>query len=247
MINITRNERVVHLEIDVPPVNVLDAEALQEMAGKLKELAGDDTIAAVLVSGEGRCFSAGASVEDHEPAKAPGMIGALAEVCKGLAEFPAATVALVHGPCMGGGMEVAMFCDFVVADPSAQFGVPEITLAFFPPFACAELPRLVGRQNASYLALTGEAIGAEQALSMGLVQKILDQDAWVKIEKKFNRLSLPVVRLTKQALLKGTGGVDHKGLQWQCDKFLDDLYKIEDVGEGIASFAEKRRPQWKNK
>ena len=247
MINITRNERVVHLEIDVPPVNVLDAVALQEMAGKLRELEGDESIAAVLVSGAGRCFSAGASVEDHEPAKAPAMIEALADVCKGLASFPAATVALVHGPCMGGGMEVAMFCDFVVADPSAQFGVPEITLAFFPPFACAELPRLVGRQNASYLALTGEAIGAEQALSMGLVQKIMDRDAWPKVGVKFNRLSLPVVRMTKQALLKGTGGVDDEGLKWQCDKFLSDLYQIEDVQEGIASFAEKRRPQWRNR
>lgn len=247
MINVNRNDRVVHLSIDVPPVNVLDAEALQEMAGKLQELADDETIAAVLVSGAGRCFSAGASVEDHEKDKAPGMIGALADVCKGLAEFPAATVALVHGPCMGGGLEVAMFCDFVVADPSAQFGVPEITLAFFPPFACAELPRLVGRQNASYLALTGEAIAAEQAQAMGLVQKILEKEAWVKIEKKFNRLSLPVVRLTKEALLKGTGSVDDDGLAWQCEKFLNDLYNIEDVGEGIASFAEKRRPEWKHK
>jgi len=247
MINISRTDRVVHLEIDVPPVNVLDAAALQEMAGKLKELAGDETIAAVLVSGAGRCFSAGASVEDHEVEKAPGMIGALADVCKALATFPAATAALVHGPCMGGGMEVAMFCDFVVADPSAQFGVPEITLAFFPPFACAELPRLVGRQNASYLALTGEAIGAEQAQAMGLVQKIMDKDAWPKVEVKFNRLSLPVVRMTKQALLKGTGGVDDEGLAWQCKTFLNDLYKVDDVSEGIASFAEKRRPQWKHR
>ena len=247
MINITRNDRVVHLAIDVPPVNVLDAAALREMADKLEELEQDETIAAVLVSGAGRCFSAGASVEDHEKAKAPDMIGALADVCKRLAQFPAATVALVHGPCMGGGLEVAMFCDFVVADPSAQFGVPEITLAFFPPFACAELPRLVGRQNASYLALTGEAVDADKALGMGLVQKIMDQDAWPKVGVKFNRLSLPVVRMTKQALLKGTGGVDHDGLAWQCKKFLDDLYKTEDVAEGIASFAEKRRPEWKHK
>jgi len=242
MINITRTDRVVHLAIDVPPVNVLDAAALQEMADKLEELADDESIAAVLVSGAGRCFSAGASVEDHEEEKAPDMIGALADVCKRLAQFPAATVALVHGPCMGGGLEVAMFCDFVVADPSAQFGVPEITLAFFPPFACAELPRLVGRQNASYLALTGEAIGAEQAQAMGLVQKIMDKDTWPKVEVKFNRLSLPVVRMTKQALLKGSGGLDVEGLKWQCKKFLEDLYDIEDVQEGIASFAEKRRP-----
>lgn len=243
MIVVTRSERVVRVEIDVPPVNVLDAAALKELNGKLQELAGDESIAAVLLSGAGRCFSAGASVEDHEKARAPEMIGALADVCGTLEALPMATVALVHGPCMGGGLEVALFCDFIVADPGAKFGVPEITLAFFPPFACYQLPKLTGRQNAAYLALMGETIDVPAAQAMGLVQKVAEKDEWGRVEKRFNRLSLPVVRLTKKALRKGLT----EGLDSQVDMFLGPLYEIEDVSEGIASFAEKRRPEWKHK
>lgn len=244
MINVTRNDRVVHIRIDVPPVNVLDAKALRELAGCLKEVAGDETIAAVLLSGAGRCFSAGASVEDHEPEHAQGMIEALADVCETLESLPMVTAALVHGPCMGGGLEVAVYCDFVVADPSATFGVPEITLAFFPPFANVRLPKLIGRQNAAYLALTGESIDVEAARTMGLVQKVLEKDSWEKMEKRFNRLSLPVQRLAKEALGRGIADGD---LGVQKDLFLNRLYTIEDLNEGIASFAEKRRPVWKHR
>lgn len=243
MINVSRNERVVRVEIDCPPVNVLDAVALRELDGRLVELAGDESIAAVLLSGAGRCFSAGASVEDHEKERAPEMIAALADVCRTLSELPMAVVALVHGPCMGGGLEVALFCDFVVADPEAKFGVPEITLAFFPPFACYQLPKLTGRANAAYLALTGDTIDAQTAQAMGLVQKMAPKDEWERFEKRFNRLSLPVVRLTKKALRKGLS----EGLDTQIEMFLGPLYEIEDVSEGINSFAEKRRPEWKHR
>ena len=243
MIDVQRTDRVVHLRIDVPPVNVLDAVALRELAERLKEVAEDKGVSALLLSGAGRCFSAGASVEDHKAEHVQGMIEALADVCTTLESLPMVTAALVHGSCMGGGLEVAMFCDFVVADPGSVFGVPEITLAFFPPFANIRLPRLTGRQNAAYLALTGESIDVDAARAMGLVQKILEKDAWDKMEKRFNRLSLPVLRLAKEALSKGP---EH-GLDVQKDLFLNQLYKIEDVNEGIASFAEKRRPEWKHR
>jgi cyclohexa-1,5-dienecarbonyl-CoA hydratase len=243
MISVTRNERVVTVAIDCPPVNVLDAKALNELNGKLQELAGDESIAAILVMGAGRCFSAGASVEDHEKKRAPGMIAALADVCKTLSELPMATAALVHGPCMGGGLEVALFCDFIVADPGAKFGVPEITLAFFPPFACYQLPKLTGLQNANYLALTGETIDVPAAQAMGLVQKVSEKDEWGRVEKKFNRLSLPVLRMTKQALRMGRT----ESLEAQTELFLGPLYEVEDLQEGIDSFAEKRRPEWKHR
>jgi len=243
MIDMQRTDRVVHLRIDCPPVNVLDAAALRELAERLKEVAVDEGVAAVLLSGAGRCFSAGASVEDHKAEHVEGMIEALADVCTTLDSLPMVTAALVHGPCMGGGLEVAMFCDFVVADPGATFGVPEITLAFFPPFANVRLPRLTGRQNAAYLALTGEAVDVDAARAMGLVQKVLAKDDWAKMEKRFNRLSLPVLRLAKEALTQGPGA----GLAVQKDLFVNHLYKIEDVKEGIASFTEKRQPEWKHR
>jgi cyclohexa-1,5-dienecarbonyl-CoA hydratase len=240
--------RVLHLKISLPPVNVIDTATCIELAQKLNEAANDDTISAVLLSGEGKCFSAGASVEEHKQEFAADMVAALTDACKALYNMPVPTVAMVHGFCFGGGLELALFCDFVVADPSAQLGVPEITLAFFPPLACSALPAIIGRQNAAHLIFTGEAVDAERALAMGLVQKIVPQEEWGKVARRFNKTSIPVLRLAKEAF--------HKGLESPADLFageisrnlfLDRLYKTEDVNEGIASFAEKRKPVWKHR
>jgi cyclohexa-1,5-dienecarbonyl-CoA hydratase len=247
MIDVRRNERVVHLVINAPPVNVLDSAVLGAVAAELERCAADDSIAAVLLSGEGRCFSAGASVEEHAADKADGMLTALLDAGSALADLPAPTVALVHGSCLGGAPELISFCDFVVADPEATFGQPEIKLAFFPPVACVQLPRIIGLQNAAWACLTGDTISAERALQMGLVQRILARDEWDQVDKAFNRLSVPVLRLAKEALRQATGGVCRETLDGVKQLFVDELYKLEDVEEGMASFAEKRRPEWKHR
>jgi cyclohexa-1,5-dienecarbonyl-CoA hydratase len=247
MIDVVRNERVEHLVLDAPPVNVLDTALLGELKTELDRCAADDGLAAVVLRGEGRCFSAGASVEEHKKDPAPAMLAALTDACVALAELPVPVVGLVHGPCLGGALELVSFCDFVVADPSATFGVPEITLAFFPPVASARLPRLTGLQNVAHLALTGDSVDAERAAAIGLVQQILAQDEWEKIDKRFNRLSAPVLRLAKRALREATGGPDRPSLEAMNRLFIDELYEIEDVNEGIKSFEERRRPEWKHR
>ena len=244
MIDVERNERVTHLVLDAPPVNVLDTALLAELTRALGRCAEDRSLAAVLLRGKGRCFSAGASVEEHSRDRAPEMLAGLLDTCVALAELPVPAVALVHGACLGGALELVSFCDFVVADPSAKFGVPEITLAFFPPVASVRLPGLVGVQNTAYLALTGETVDAERALAMGLVQKIAAQDEWKGVEERFNASSAPVLRLAKKALRRGSGGDDRPALEAMNALFVDELYEIEDVAEGMASFAERRRPNW---
>jgi cyclohexa-1,5-dienecarbonyl-CoA hydratase len=247
MIDAVRNDRVEHLVLNAPPVNVLDSALLGELIAELERCSSDDGLSAVVLRGEGRCFSAGASVEEHKKDKAPEMLAALADACVALAELPVPVVGMVHGPCLGGALELVAFCDFVVADPSATFGVPEITLAFFPPIACARLPRLTGLQNAAHLAFTGDSVDAERAAAMGLVQQVLPQDDWGKVEKKFNRLSAPVLRLAKEALGQATGGPDRPALAAMNQLFLDKLYEIDDVNEGIASFEERRKPEYKHR
>jgi cyclohexa-1,5-dienecarbonyl-CoA hydratase len=247
MIDVVRDGRVVHLVINAPPVNVLDARVLGELTTEIGACATDDGLAAVLLRGDGRCFSAGASVEEHTREKAPAMLGGLLEASAAMAELPMPVVALVHGPCLGGAMELVSCCDFVVADPSAKLGVPEISLAFFPPFACARMPSLSGLQNTAYAVLTGESIEAERALAMGLVQKILPQDEWNQVAELFNRLSVPVLRLAKEALMQAVGGSPRAALEEMKSVFLERLYEIEDVGEGIASFEERRKPEWKHR
>ena len=247
MIDVVRRERVVHLVINAPPVNVLDAAILGGLVERLGELETDDTVAAVVLSGEGRCFSAGASVVEHKQEQADGMLTALNAACLALPAFPAPVIAAVHGVCLGGAMELISFCDFVVAAPDAVFGQPEIKLAFLPPVACHQLPRLIGSQNAAYAILSGDNIDAERAQAMGLVQKILPRDEWGEIDDLFNVFSAPLLRITKQALAKSlTEGAaerldDFKAL------FMSELYRLEDVSEGIKSFEERRPPEWKHR
>lgn len=248
MIESERNERVLHLKLNIPPVNVIDTAACKELTEKLKEAAADETLAAVLLSGEGKCFSAGASVEEHEEKLAKEMIPAFAGACKALYEMPVPTAAMVHGFCFGGGFELVLYADFIIADPSASFAVPEVKLAFFPPLACSALPGIVGRQNAAHLIFTGDTIDAERASNIGLVQKIVEQSGWTEVARRFNKTSAPVLRLAKEAYKLGlkTPPEETEG-KITKDLFLDRLYKIEDLKEGIASFNEKRKPAWQHK
>jgi cyclohexa-1,5-dienecarbonyl-CoA hydratase len=247
MINVERRERVVHLVIDAPPVNVLDAAILGALVERLGELEDDDSVAAVVLSGEGRCFSAGASVAEHKQEQADGMVTGLVDACLALPAFPAPVIAAVHGSCLGGAMELISFCDFVVADPEAVFGQPEIKLAFFPPVALHQLPRLTGYQNAAYAILSGENVPAERAHTMGFVQKILPKDEWAEIDALFNGLSAPVLRITKQALAKSLTEGSSERLDHFRALFMSELYRLEDVAEGIRSFEERRPAEWKHR
>ncbi|MFV2071969.1 MAG: enoyl-CoA hydratase/isomerase family protein [Thermoanaerobaculales bacterium] len=247
MIDVLRRERVVHLVINAPPVNVLDSAILSELVERLGELESDESVAAVVLSGEGRCFSAGASVAEHKQDQAKGMLTALSEACLALPAFPAPVVATIHGACLGGALELVAFCDFVVVAPDATLGQPEIKLAFFPPVACHKLPRLIGFQNAAYTILSGENLTADQALAMGLVQKILPKDEWAQIDDLFNGLSAPVLRITKQALTESVDRRPAERLEVFNEMFMSKLFGLEDVAEGIASFEERRAPAWKHR
>ena len=139
------------------------------------------------------------------------------------------------------------FCDFVVAAPDAVLGQPEIKLAFLPPVACHRLPRLTGFQNAAYTILSGENLTVDQALAMGLVQKILPRDEWAEIDDLFNGLSAPVLRITKQALAGSFDERSAERLEVFKELFLSKLYDLEDVAEGIDSFENRRPPAWKHR
>lgn len=247
MIEAKRNDRVVHLSINAPPVNVMDTAVMNGLTEQIAKLAEDDSVAAVTIRGEGKCFSAGASVAEHRPGQAEPMVTALLDACTTLADAPMPVVALVHGACLGGATELISFCDFVVADPSAKLGQPEVKLAFFPPVAVYQLPRLTGLQNAAWAVYSGATIDAERSLAMGLVQQIVPMDDWGTIDAMFNGVSAPVLRLAKQALRRGAGAYDRGALEEIKRLFVDDLYKVEDVEEGINSFEERRRPEWRHR
>ena len=161
------------------------------------------------------------------------------------------TIAAVHGACLGGGMEVAIACDVIVAAKSALFGQPEIKLGFVPPYAAIRLPHLVGPSKAIEVCTTGKRYTAEEAREMGMIGYAVGDDRFSetveKIVKEIKHCSPLIIRLNKRAVKQHLFMPFAQALEGVSDLFLNTLMKTEDVLEGIASFEEKRRPDWKNK
>jgi len=160
-------------------------------------------------------------------------------------------VCVVNGPAIGGGAELAAFGDLVIATPKARFAQPEITIGVFPPLASTILPFLVGPKVALELVLTGEAVTAERALELGMVNRLVPE---AQLEQTVNELvarisghSGPVLTMAKKAILGGMGLSLREGLKHSMNIFLNELYRLEDSQEGLRALVEKRKPNWKNR
>lgn len=250
-IKLELTERVAWLTLDRPPLNVLNIAMLQELNAALDELAGNPEAAVVVLSGAGeKAFSAGVDVGDHTPDKVRPMLESFHGALRKLARLPQATVAAVDGVALGGGMELAMMCDLVVASTRARMGFPEIQLACFPPVAIAGIATVCGRPAASDLVLSGELVGAERAREMGLASRVWPVEAFDEslrglvaglAEKSPAVLKLTVQTLRKQ-LLRGFDETLHavEGV------YLEQLAKEPDMAEGLEAFMQKRKAVWKS-
>ncbi len=248
-IQFAHEANVARITLDRPPLNILDIGMMEEIAAAI-EAARD---AAVLVfRGAGpKAFSAGAAVSDHTPERVGTMLDRFHGVFRRLHHFSGITVAAVHGHCLGGGCELAAFCDFVIAAESAKFGQPEITLACFPPVAAVIFPPIMGFRRATDLILTGRTISAREAEQWGLVNRVVAESELDKALEDFlagvGKLSKPAVGLTKRALLAAARVDFEKALARVERIYLEELMKTEDAREGIAAFLEKRAPVWKGR
>ena len=146
---------------------------------------------------------------------------------------------------------MATFCDLVLASENAKFGQPEIKVGVFPPIAAVVFPYLVGRKKALELILTGETIDAKDALSLGLINKIVPleklNDAVHEMASKISANSGPVLQMTKKAMLSSEGLNFEEALRKARDIYLNHLMALEDTNEGLKAFVEKRTPVWKDK
>ncbi len=240
---------VARITLDRPPLNILDIAMMEEISAAV-DAARD---AAVLVfRGAGpKAFSAGAAVGDHTPERVGTMLDRFHRVFRRLYHFGGITVAAVHGHCLGGGCELAAFCDFVFAAESAKFGQPEITLGCLPPIAAVIFPPVIGFRRATDLILTGRTIAAREAEQWGLVNQVVAEGELGRTLEEFlvsiTKLSKPVIGLTKRAML-AAAGVDFEKALAQVERiYLEELMKTEDAREGIAAFLEKRTPIWKGR
>jgi enoyl-CoA hydratase/carnithine racemase len=161
------------------------------------------------------------------------------------------TVALVDGMALGGGCELATFCDMVVASERATFGQPEIKVGVFPPMAAVVFPKLVGRNRALELLLTGDIINASEAKAMGLINKVFPTEEFRQKADEFigklTSMSAPVLKLTKQALDGALRTNFDEGLRLVEEFYLGKLMRTEDAREGLSAYLEKRKPIWKNR
>lgn len=249
-VHVVTEGRTALVTLTRPPLNILDIAMMRELGAALTRLTGGcDFI--VFQGGGPRAFSAGAEVADHTPERVGEMLAAFHDVFRQLYRADYLTLAAVHGYCLGGGMELASFCDFVLATESSEFGQPEIKLGCFPPVALITLPRLVGPRAAYDLILTGRTIQARKAYALGLVTRVvadsaLDQEV-VSFLRELGKLSPLVLRMTRQALRERLGSEFEQELQAVEQLYLNTLMRTEDAQEGIRAFLEKRAPVWRGR
>lgn len=232
-----------------PPLNVLDIAALRSLDEVVAEVEADPGACVLVLAAEGKAFCAGVDVADHTEDRVGEMIRTFHAALSRLAGLSIPTVALVHGAALGGGMELALACDFILAREGARLGQPEIRLGVFPPYAAAVLPRRIGLSATLDICLSGRTLRTDEALAMGLVQKVLpeasfDADAAAFIDV-FAGLSPTVLRVTKRAVMESLTGTQAEALARTEDLYLNDLMTLSDAHEGLSAFLEKRTPVWK--
>ncbi len=242
---------VARLTLNRPPLNILNIAMMEEINSALDALKSKDDARLLVIDHEGRAFSAGVDIKDHTADKVEAMIEILHRMFQSLGALDLPTLAVVKGAALGAGCELATFCDMVVASDQAMFGLPEIKVGVFPPIAAAVLPRLIGRNRALEMILTGEVFGAEEARQMGLVNRVFPaegfRDKANEFIAKLTSLSAPVLKLAKRAVDRGLYVSVDEAMSKANEIYLGELMSTEDAHEGLTAFLEKRKPQWMNK
>jgi len=244
------SDGVAAVTMNRPPLNVLHNPMMDEFNRLLETTLADKNLAALVLRATGKAFSAGVDVSDHSAGKVADMIRLFHGIFRKLAATDALTIAAVQGAALGGGCELACFCDIVLASERAKLGQPEVQVGVFPPVAACVLAPQIGIKKAIELNALGGTIDGKEAHRIGLVNQAFPAEEFEKRVSEYlegiKRLSRPVVRLAKRA----TALVVRKQILEQLDAteaiYLDELMKLQDAHEGIAAFMEKRLPIWKH-
>lgn len=239
---------VGRLVIDNPPVNVLTRRVMSELRRRLDELATRDSLRVLIVSAEGRHFSAGADVGEHLPPTYEELIPEFLDTVRSLYAFPLPVVAAVRGKCLGGGFELVQAADIVVAGEGASFGQPEVLLGVLPPAACVLLPRLCRSGFAEWLVYSGDPVSAAEAHVAGLVTRVVPdgelEEAVVALAGRIGRHSAAALRIGKR-MLRGHSYSDvSNALDRAGEVYRRDLMATDDSVEGLRAFLDKRPPSW---
>ncbi len=248
-LQIHRTAGTHRLVLDTPPGNLLDNEMVDALRAAVDAAAADRSIKVVILEGAGEHFSFGARIQEHRPGEIETALPRFHALFRTLLDAAIPLIADVRGRCLGGGLELAAFCNWIFAAPDAQLGLPEIRLGVFPPLGSLVLRERVSRSVAEMLCVTGRIVSAEDALEVGLVDYVSEDpsaaaSAWIASELQPQsavalRHAMRAVRLPmREGLLRDLDAVERL--------YLDELMRTNDAREGIEAFLAKRAPQWKD-
>ena len=240
------------LTINRPPVNILNIATMEEINLALISLIDKREVKVLVITGSGeKAFSAGVDVSDHTADKVGRMLEVFHDIFRNLAKLDQVTVAALKGLTLGGGCEVAIFCDLILAADNLKIGQPEIKLSVIPPIALLLLPRIIGLRQASELLLSGKLINALEAERLGLINRVVPLNAFdEELEnfiQPFSEISLVGLKYSKQGINLGLKSSFFEDLEKLEKIYLEELMTSEDAHEGLKAFLEKRKPVWKNK
>jgi enoyl-CoA hydratase len=228
-------------------MNALNNQTRAEFAAAIAEVAADNEIKVLILTGSGKAFVAGSDIKEFSQTTpyVAHNINRLGEMVEKL-EKP--VIAAVNGFCLGGGCEIAMGCDIIIASEKAKFGQTEINIGIIPGGGGTQrLPRLIGICRAKELIYTGDIIGAEEALRLGLVNRVVPVDQLMpvakELAKKIATKSSAALKLAKTAINRGMQTNLESGLKYEYELYSLAL-SLEDRVEGVNAFLEKRTPKF---
>jgi len=247
-VEIVKANGLARLILDRPPLNVVDLATAGALAEAAAELRADSGFHAVIFETAGADFSAGVDVRDHLPDRGAAMIAEFHRACFAIAAIEAPVICAVQGRALGGGCELTLMCDVVIAAASADFALPEITLGVFPPLAAVALPRMIPHHVASEMLLTGRSLGAEEAQRVGLVNRVVPdaelRDVAEAAARAFGSFSASSLRVAKHALALSRTRPTLEEVKAAERLYNDRVLNDEDAIEGLRAFMEKRAPAW---
>ncbi len=236
-IQASRVDNSFKIELSHPPLNIIDFEMMSELSDALDEASSASLL---ILSSSLQHFSAGVDVKIHTPDQVPEMLDRFHNVIRKLYHFPGMTIAAIHGYALGGGMELALGCDVILAEKNSNIGFPEITLACFPPVAAVLLPR-----SAQWLLFSGETITVQRAYELGIINQLHEDESGLKkIIDGFKSNSGDALRSLKSAIKKASGFDFDQALAETERVYKEELLKSPDVLAGVKSFLEKNKPKF---
>jgi enoyl-CoA hydratase/carnithine racemase len=251
-----KQDSIGHIVLDRPPANSYDKAFMEELDAAVEDARRDDLVKAILLrSASDKFFSAGADVSVFAKSGLDEQNAFVVRANEAMSRFestPKVVVAAINGHCLGGGLEMALCCDFrIAAEGSYRIGLPEVTLGLLPGTGGTQrLPRLIGRQKALDLMLTGRTLVPQEAVAAGIVDAVVPPgellDKAIALLKPYATGPTFAIGRIKKAAVLGFGMPLDEGLKLER-QLLIELFKSDDAKEGVTAFVEKRKPTYKGK